>query len=346
MSRSAGATARADLLPRARGPADGAARDRRAAAPADHRQRPGARRRARDRARGGATRARPAGRHDGRRQRRRPALHDERPAAAAPVRRRRTCRSRRGPPGALFGSVVRATEIHGEAGIGGTTCRRRPSELAPRGRGRPHRRDPALASRAGRHRADRPADEHRAAAPAPPGARAADRPPLPHGRLDRRRQHHGLGRVQHLRRPGGCGDRLRVRPADHDDGPRRDPPGGASYPRRSSDFAVDRHARPAPSRPSSSTTRSRARGSGTARRGCRSTTRSPWPTSRSRTSSRSPSTTSRSTPATARRAAGRCATGSRCGSREQGRVPNAQVGIRIDRDRFEDLLVDAYGRLP
>jgi inosine-uridine nucleoside N-ribohydrolase len=29
-----------------------------------------------------------------------------------------------------------------------------------------------------------------------------------------------------------------------------------------------------------------------------------------------------------------------------GRQPNAQVGIRIDRDRFEDLLVDAYGRLP
>jgi purine nucleosidase/pyrimidine-specific ribonucleoside hydrolase len=30
----------------------------------------------------------------------------------------------------------------------------------------------------------------------------------------------------------------------------------------------------------------------------------------------------------------------------KGRRPNAQVGIRIDRDRFEDLLVDAYGRLP
>jgi inosine-uridine nucleoside N-ribohydrolase len=30
----------------------------------------------------------------------------------------------------------------------------------------------------------------------------------------------------------------------------------------------------------------------------------------------------------------------------RGRAPNAQVGIRIDRDRFEDLLVDAYGRLP
>jgi inosine-uridine nucleoside N-ribohydrolase len=30
----------------------------------------------------------------------------------------------------------------------------------------------------------------------------------------------------------------------------------------------------------------------------------------------------------------------------KGRVANAQVGIRIDRDRFEDILVDAYGRLP
>ena len=28
------------------------------------------------------------------------------------------------------------------------------------------------------------------------------------------------------------------------------------------------------------------------------------------------------------------------------REPNAQVGIRIDRDRFEDVLVDAYARLP
>jgi purine nucleosidase/pyrimidine-specific ribonucleoside hydrolase len=30
----------------------------------------------------------------------------------------------------------------------------------------------------------------------------------------------------------------------------------------------------------------------------------------------------------------------------KGREPNAQVGIRIDRDRFEDVLVDAFGRLP
>jgi pyrimidine-specific ribonucleoside hydrolase len=30
----------------------------------------------------------------------------------------------------------------------------------------------------------------------------------------------------------------------------------------------------------------------------------------------------------------------------QGLVPNAEVGIRIDQERFEDLLVDAFGRLP
>jgi inosine-uridine nucleoside N-ribohydrolase len=30
----------------------------------------------------------------------------------------------------------------------------------------------------------------------------------------------------------------------------------------------------------------------------------------------------------------------------KGRKANAQVGIRIDRDRFEDILVEAYGRLP
>jgi hypothetical protein len=30
----------------------------------------------------------------------------------------------------------------------------------------------------------------------------------------------------------------------------------------------------------------------------------------------------------------------------KGRRVNAQVGIHIDRDRFEDVLVDAYGRLP
>jgi hypothetical protein len=30
----------------------------------------------------------------------------------------------------------------------------------------------------------------------------------------------------------------------------------------------------------------------------------------------------------------------------RGREPNVQVGILIDRDRFEDILVDAFSRLP
>ena len=133
-----------------------------------------------------------------------------------------------GSAGALFGSVVRATEIHGEAGSATTRLtRRRPPSRPARGRGRPDGAILRAPARAGRDRADRAAHEHRAAAPAPPGARAADRPPLPDGRLDRRREHDGLGRVQHLRRPRGRGDRVRVRPADHDDGPRRDPPGPA-----------------------------------------------------------------------------------------------------------------------
>jgi inosine-uridine nucleoside N-ribohydrolase len=32
--------------------------------------------------------------------------------------------------------------------------------------------------------------------------------------------------------------------------------------------------------------------------------------------------------------------------RRDGRTPNAQVGIRIDRDRFESVLIDAFSRLP
>jgi hypothetical protein len=32
--------------------------------------------------------------------------------------------------------------------------------------------------------------------------------------------------------------------------------------------------------------------------------------------------------------------------RRQGLEPNADVGIRIERERFEGILVDAFGRLP
>jgi inosine-uridine nucleoside N-ribohydrolase len=32
--------------------------------------------------------------------------------------------------------------------------------------------------------------------------------------------------------------------------------------------------------------------------------------------------------------------------RRDGRAVNAEVGIRIDRERFEELLIDAFSRLP
>ena len=32
--------------------------------------------------------------------------------------------------------------------------------------------------------------------------------------------------------------------------------------------------------------------------------------------------------------------------RREGRTTNAEVGIRIDRGRFEELLIDAFSRLP
>ena len=79
--------------------------------------------------------------------------------------------------------------------------------------------------------------------------------------------------------------------------------------------------------------------------GCPSTTRSPSPTSRSgarrgRRVRRPGRHRQRAGPRpdSVRRPPVRIA--------RKGRAPNAQVGIRIDRDRFEDILVDAYGRLP
>ena len=77
-----------------------------------------------------------------------------------------------GAPGALLGSVVRATEVHGESGIGDTRLEPATATPAARARRRAHRPDPRRAPGARRDRADRAADEHRAADPAPPGARA------------------------------------------------------------------------------------------------------------------------------------------------------------------------------
>ena len=107
-----------------------------------------------------------------------------------------------------------------------------------------------------------------------------------------------------------------------------------------------RHASPPASPPTSPTTRSTATWSGPARRRPRSTTRSPSRTSWSRTSSPWRRTTWPSTRRAGRRAAGRCATACRTGSVATAAQPNADVGIVIDRGRFERLLIDAFARLP
>jgi inosine-uridine nucleoside N-ribohydrolase len=65
---------------------------------------------------------------------------------------------------------------------------------------------------------------------------------------------------------------------------------------------------------------------------------------RSPTSSRSPATTSGSTRPTAGRGRTVCE-GCPSGC-VPGLEPNADVGIRIERERFEGILVDAFGRLP
>ena len=76
-----------------------------------------------------------------------------------------------GAAGALLGSVVRATEVHGESGIGDTRLDPATSAVHPG-----HAVDliaSLLAAQpgAGGDRAHRAAHEHRAAAAAPPGAR-------------------------------------------------------------------------------------------------------------------------------------------------------------------------------
>ena len=129
-----------------------------------------------------------------------------RPGAADPVGPRRGQRPRHERP-----------RRRRPAGTGG----RRPAGACDRA-------DPAgdrASAPAGDPRAHRPADEHRPPDPDLSRAARARRADLPDGRLDRRGQRDGLGRVQHLGRPGGGRDRLRRRPADHDDRPRRDPPG-------------------------------------------------------------------------------------------------------------------------
>ena len=228
--------------------------------------------------RGSTTRSRSASRvrgpeldaargHHGRRQRRRRATAPRTRCGCCTPTGATTSRSPRAPPGRSLGTWCARRRSTARAGSATTVLEPAPATAArPEGAVELIARILARAARARRDRADRPADEHRAAAAAPPGARAADRAPVPHGRLDRRGQHDRLRRVQHLRRPRGRRHRVPVRPADHDDGPRRDPPGPAG--------PADRRALcgrwgPGPARdrrPSSPRSRWTATASGTARR--------------------------------------------------------------------------------
>ena len=76
---------------------------------------------------------------------------------------------------------------------------------------------------------------------------------MPDGRLDRGGEHDRLGGVQHHRGPRGGGRRVPLRRADHDDRPRRDPPGAAG-PRRGRGAARRWARAPGGSPPSSPTT--------------------------------------------------------------------------------------------
>ena len=88
-----------------------------------------------------------------------------------------------------------------------------------RGAARPAQRDRADGrharggARAGHARPDRAADQRRAAALRAPRPARADPRDRADGRLDRPRQRHAGGRVQHLRRPRGGRDRVRERAA-------------------------------------------------------------------------------------------------------------------------------------
>ncbi len=78
-----------------------------------------------------------------------------------------------GAAGPLVGSIVRATEVHGEGGIGTTPLDPSPAAAARTGPSALMARLLAEQSGSGRHRADRAAHEHRAAAATP--SRARDR---------------------------------------------------------------------------------------------------------------------------------------------------------------------------
>ena len=192
-------------------------------------------------------------------------LHRERPAPAPRLRpgRRPGRRGRGGRAAGLGRAGDRGPRRERDRRHEARAARRRPCIPATRSTliARLLRRPPG----ARRDRADRAADQHRPAAAAPPGPRPEDRPPVPDGRLDRGGEHHRLRRVQHLRRPRGRRRRVPVRRADHDDGPRRHPP-GAARPVARAGAAATRAPGRAGSPRSSRTSRSTATCSGRARR--------------------------------------------------------------------------------
>ena len=160
-------------------------------------------------------------------------------------------------------------DVHGESGLDGPTCRRRPGEPGRRARGRLPRRQ--IRASDGRHaRRDRPADERRAPARAAPGGRGgrADRA---HGRRDRRGERHAGRRVQHLGRPRGGAARLPERARRDDGRPRRHAPGAL---RPGARGAAARRGRVGASSPSCSTSTAGSTSRATAGTARRSTTRS------------------------------------------------------------------------
>ena len=109
-----------------------------------------------------------------------------------------------GAAGALLGSVVRATEVHGESGIGDTVLDPAPDTAAPEGAVALIARSCSRQARS-RSRSRRSGRSTNVALVLRlyPHLRRADRAPVPDGRLDRGGEHHRLGRVQHHRGPRG-----------------------------------------------------------------------------------------------------------------------------------------------
>ena len=134
-----------------------------------------------------------------------------------------------GAAGPLQGELVTAPDIHGETGLDGYELTTGEAPLDSRSAIELMVDTLEGVARAGHARPDRAADQRGAAALRPPRPARADPRDRADGRLDRPRQRHARGRVQHLRRPRGGRDRVRERaPADHDR-PQPHPPGAGDH---------------------------------------------------------------------------------------------------------------------